>query len=115
MDGAGGFKRTCKGLFTEFANQLPELDPNNLANAVVLRFRQGAIPDLMIDTRSIDSPGNVVKALGDRTFADMRALAPGAAHSESTSTTFSHSVEKRKKQVSPAYSAAALSLDEELD
>ena len=27
MRAVGGFKRICKGL-TEFANQLPELDPN---------------------------------------------------------------------------------------
>ena len=30
MGGVGGFKRTCMGLFTEFAN-LPELDPVNSA------------------------------------------------------------------------------------
>ena len=38
MGGVGGFKRTCKGLFTEFANQLPKLDPNNPAHAAALRF-----------------------------------------------------------------------------
>ena len=31
------FKRTCKGLFTEFANQLPKLDPNNPAHAADIR------------------------------------------------------------------------------
>ena len=30
MGGVGGFKRTCKWLFTEFAKQLPELDPDSL-------------------------------------------------------------------------------------
>ena len=28
VGGVGGFKHTCKGFFTEFANQLPKLDPN---------------------------------------------------------------------------------------
>ena len=28
MGGVGGFKRTCRGLFTKFANQLPEPDLN---------------------------------------------------------------------------------------
>ena len=45
--------------------------------------------------------------LGDRTLADMKTLAPGTANSESTSTAFSHLVEGRQKQVSPAYHAAA--------
>ena len=80
MGGAGGFKRTCKGLFTDFANQLPELDPGNPAHAAALRFRQGIIHDLMmIDTRSMDSSENVAKTLGDRTLADMKTLAPGKA------------------------------------
>ena len=54
-------------------------------------------------------------ALGDRTFSDMKTLALGAAHFESTSAAFSHSAEKRQKQVSPACRAAARSLDAELD
>ena len=45
----------------------------------------------------------------------MKTLAPGTAYSESTPTAFSHSVEKRHKQVNPAYHAAARSLDAELD
>ena len=45
----------------------------------------------------------------------MKALAPGAADSESTSAAFSHSAEKRQKQVSHFYRAAARSLDAELD
>ena len=45
----------------------------------------------------------------------MRALVPGKAYSESTSTVFSHSAEKRHKQVSPAYHSAARSLEAELD
>ena len=44
MGGIGGFKRTCKGHFTEFANQLQELGPNSPAHVAALRFRQGAIP-----------------------------------------------------------------------
>ena len=39
MGGIGGFKLTFKGLFTEFANELPELDPNGPAHAAALRFR----------------------------------------------------------------------------
>ena len=41
MCGIGGFKRTCKGLFTEFTNQLSKLDPKNPCHAGVLRYRQG--------------------------------------------------------------------------
>ena len=59
MGGIGGVKSTYKGFFDEFVNQLPELDPNNPAHVEVLRFRQCTIPDLMIDTRSIDLPENV--------------------------------------------------------
>ena len=81
MMSAGGFKRACKGLFTGFANQLPELDPNSPAHASALRYRQGAIPDLMLDTALIYLPENVAKALGDRTHADMKALAREEAFS----------------------------------
>ena len=45
----------------------------------------------------------------------MKALAPGEVYLESISTAFSHSVEKRPKQVNPAYHASASSLDAELD
>ena len=79
MGGVGGFKRTCKGLFTEFANQLPELDPNSPAHAADLRYRQGIIPDLMVDATSLNSSENVASTLGDRTLADMKTLAPGTA------------------------------------
>ena len=115
MGGVGGFKRTRQGLFTEFLNQLPELDPDNPAHAAALRYRQGVIPGLMLDTESIDLLGNVAKAHGGRALADMRALAPGIAYSESTSTTFSHSADKRQKQASPAYHTAARYLDAELE
>ena len=97
MDGVGGFKRTCRGLFTEFANQLPKLDPNNPAHAAALRYRQNIIPDLIFDLALIDLPENIAQPLGGRTLADMKTLAPGAAHSESTSAAFSHSAEKRPK------------------
>ena len=63
----------------------------------------------------MDPSENVAKTPGDRTLADLRALAPGAVYSESTSAASSHSVEKRQKQVSPAYHVAARSLDAELD
>ena len=72
-------------------------------------------PQFMLDATSIDLPENVSKILGDRTLADMKTPAPGTAHSEFTSTAFSHSVEKLQKQVRPAHLAAARSLDAELD
>ena len=53
----------CGNIFIEFINYLLELDPNNPAHAAALRFRQGTNPDLMIDTRSMDSSGNVSKSL----------------------------------------------------
>ena len=65
MGGVGGFKRTCKGLFTEFVNQLPKPDPNGPAHAADLRYRQGIIPDLMLDATSINFSENVAKTLGD--------------------------------------------------
>ena len=68
----------------------------------------------MLDAMSIDLPENVAKMPGDRTITNMKTLAPGEAHSESTSTAVSHSAEKRLKQFSPAYNAAAKSLDAEL-
>eukprot|EP00614_Pseudopedinella_elastica_P000730 CAMPEP_0172594800 /NCGR_PEP_ID=MMETSP1068-20121228/14298_1 /TAXON_ID=35684 /ORGANISM="Pseudopedinella elastica, Strain CCMP716" /LENGTH=95 /DNA_ID=CAMNT_0013393031 /DNA_START=12 /DNA_END=296 /DNA_ORIENTATION=+ len=95
MGGVGGYRHTYKGLFTGFINQLPKLDPNSPAHAADLRYRQGIIPDLMLDATSIDLPENVAKMLGDRTLADMKTLVPGKAYSEFTSTAFSHSVEKR--------------------
>jgi hypothetical protein len=68
----------------------------------------------LLDVTSIDLPENVAKMLGDCTLADMKTLAPGTVYSEPASTTPSHAVEKRQKQVSPAYHAAARSLDAEL-
>ena len=95
MGGVGGFKRTCKGLFTEVANRLPEPDPVSPAHAGVLHYRQGITPGLMFDATSIDLPEIGAKILGDRTLADMKAPASGATYSESTSIAFSHAVEKR--------------------
>ena len=97
MGGVGGFKRTCEGLFTGFVNQRPELDPTNPAHAAALPFRQGIIPDPVLDAASTDLPENVAKTLGGPTLADTRALAPETAYSESTSTAFSHSFEEHKK------------------
>ena len=37
MGGIGGHKRTCKGLFTESANRLPEPGLNHPAHAGVVR------------------------------------------------------------------------------
>ena len=68
----------------------------------------------MIDTRSMDPSETVAKKREGRTLADMKAHAPGAAYSESTSTAFSHSAEKPLKQVTSVYHAAARSLAAEL-
>ena len=73
------------------------------------------MPDLVPDATSIDPLGNEAKKLGDRTLSSMKTLAPGTSYSESTSAAFFHSVRKLQKQVSPAYHAAAGSLDAELD
>ena len=48
-------------------------------------------------------------------LADMKKLVIWATYSESTSAASPNSVEKRQKQISPAYHAAARSLDAELD
>ena len=44
MGGVGGYKHTSKGLFTEFINHLPKLDPNSPTYTGDPRFRQGIIP-----------------------------------------------------------------------
>ena len=61
------------------------------------RYRQGIIPDFMLDATSVDLPENVAKILEERTFAEMKALTPWTTYSESKSTAFSHSAEKRQK------------------
>ena len=81
MGGVGGFKRTCKGLFTGVANRLLELDPDKLAHAGVIRYRQGITPGLMHDATPVDLPEGFANTLGDHTHADIRALAPGETHS----------------------------------
>ena len=115
MGGVSGYKRTRKGRFTEFANQLPEPDPDSPSNAAALRYQQGINHDPVLDTASIDLPENSAKTPGGRTLAVINTpVAPRAAYSESTLTTLSHFVEKRQKQVSPAYHTAARSFDSEL-
>ena len=59
MGGVGGFKRTCKGLFTKFVKQLTKLDPNNPAHAADLRYRLGIILGLMLDATSLNPSENV--------------------------------------------------------
>ena len=61
MGGVGGFKRYCKVPFTEFAKKLPELDPGSSAHAEALWYRQGLVPDLMLDATSIDFSENLAK------------------------------------------------------
>ena len=74
MGGVGGIKRTCKGLFTEFTKQLPELDPDSAVYTGVLRYRKGIIADLMLDAMSLGLSGIVAKTPGGRTLA--RLLTP---------------------------------------
>ena len=95
MGGGGGCKRTCTGLFTEFANQLNPLDPSVPADAKALRYRQRTTADLRIDATSIDLPGSKASTPGDRSLADMKALALGTKYPESTAAAFSPAVEKR--------------------
>ena len=59
MRGFGSFERTCNGLITEFANQLPEPSPENPAHAAALLHRQGIIHDFMLDVASINFPENL--------------------------------------------------------
>ena len=75
---------------------------------------QGTKPIYLNYQKNKYLPGTIAKMLGDRTLADMKTPAPGTVYSESASTAPSHSVEKRQEQVSPAYRAAARSLDAEL-
>ena len=59
MGGVGDYKHTCKGLFTEFTNYLPKLEPNSSTYAEDLRFRQGTIPDFLLGVTSIDLPEKI--------------------------------------------------------
>ena len=77
MGGVSGFKHTYKGLFTEVANRLPELDPDGPAHAEALRYRQSIVADLMLDAASLDLSGSLAKTLGDGTPVDMKAFVPG--------------------------------------
>mmetsp|Transcript_15749 Transcript_15749/g.36574 ORF Transcript_15749/g.36574 Transcript_15749/m.36574 type:complete len:98 (-) Transcript_15749:67-360(-) len=97
MGGVGCLKRTCKGLFTEFAKQLPELDPESPAHAGALWYQQGTIADFMLDAMSLDLSKVVAKTPGGHTLADMKALAPGTRNSESTSAAPSHAIKKRQE------------------
>ena len=54
MGGVLGYKRTCKGSFTEFAKRLHELGPNGPADAGALRYREGITAGLMTDATSAD-------------------------------------------------------------
>ena len=112
MGGVGGFKCTCKGLFTgTVVNQLSKLDPYNRGPAVPT----GNHPRSHARCHFAEPLRERRLMLGDRNLVVMRSLTSGAAYSESTWTAFSHFVEKRQKQVSPAYHATARSLDTELD
>ena len=81
MDGVGGNKRTCKGLFTEYANRINPPAPNGPDCAVALRYRQGIIAELMVNTASLGVSGSEAGILGDRTPGDMEVLASGKTYS----------------------------------
>ena len=77
MDVAGGFKRTCMELFTEFVNQLPELDPKNRSHVGALRNRQEIIAGIMPGATSLDLSASAANSLGNRIIAEMQTLSPG--------------------------------------
>ena len=94
MGGVGGFKRTCKGPLLSSPTNSPRSTPTTLPMPRPYGSDRESPPYLMLDTRSLELSENVAKTPGGRTIADMKALAPGDAYSESTSAAFSHSVEK---------------------
>ena len=59
--GVGGYRHTCKDLFSKFINQLPKLDPNSPDYAGDLRFRQGIISDFTLALRRSTSPRLLLK------------------------------------------------------
>ena len=115
MGGAGGFKRTCKGLFADFANKPYPPDFNGSANSGALRHGSRTIAEITHDRRHVDRPlRESRKALGDLILGDMNALATGVKRPESTSATPPQAAEKQQDQVSTDYHTAAKSLDAEL-
>ena len=108
--GAWGNPRTCKGTFSEQINRLGDNDSDDG------RWRQGFIPDLIVDAQSLEHVEDRARArFGEATtLGDVKTLAPGQAYSESLSTDFGASVQKRAGKVHEDYHKAAKKLDAKL-
>ena len=108
--GAWGNPQTCKDTFSEQINRLSDNDSDDD------RWRQGIIPDLIIDAHSLEHVEDRARArFGDATtLGDVKTLAPGQAYSESPSTDFGASVQKRADKVHEDYQKAAKKLDAKL-
>ena len=80
------------------------------------RWRQGIIPDLIVDAHSLGHVEDGARArLGEATtLGDVKTLAPGRTNSESPSTDFGASVQKRADKVHEDYHKAARKLDAKL-
>jgi hypothetical protein len=108
--GAWGNPQTCKDTFSEQINRLSDNDSDDD------RWRQGIIPDLIVDAHSLEHVEDGARArFGDATtLGDVKTLAPGQAYSESPSTDFGASVQKRADKVHEDYHKAAKKLDAKL-
>ena len=108
--GAWGNPQTCKDTFSEQINRLSDNDSDNN------RWLQGIIPDLKINALYLDHlEEGAYSRFGDATTpGDFKALAPGQAYSESPSTAFGASVQKRADKVHEDYHRTAKKLDAKL-
>ena len=93
--GAWGKPRICKGTFLEQINRLSDNDSDNN------RWLQGIIPDLVINDLYLEHLEEEAYArFRDATTpGDVKTLAPGQACSDSPSTAFGASVQKRAGKV----------------
>ena len=91
--GAWGNPQTSKDTFLEQINRLSDNDSDSDNN----RWLQGIIPDLIINASCLEHlEGGAYARFGDATtLGDVKALAPGQAYSESPSTSFGESAQKR--------------------
>ena len=90
--GAWGNPQTCKGAFSEQINRL--IDNGSDIN----RWLKGVIPDLIISALYLEhlEEGAYARFGDATTLGGVKALAPGQAYSESPSTAFGASVQKRQ-------------------
>ena len=105
--GAWGNPQTCKHASSEQINRLSDNGSGNN------RWLQGITPDLIISALYLENleEGAYARSWDATTPGDIRALAPGQAYSESPSTAFGASVQKRAEKVHEDHHKTSKKLD----